>query len=55
MLLRAAKDYNIDLENSYMIGDSENDVLAGINAGCKESIKIEEGGLLKAVKKIINC
>ena len=34
MLLQAAHDFNIDLSESYMIGDSENDVLAGINAGC---------------------
>jgi len=35
MLLKAAQDYNIDLNESFMIGDSENDVLAGLNAGCK--------------------
>ena len=34
LLLQAAQDFNIDLNESYMIGDSENDVLAGINAGC---------------------
>ncbi len=53
MLFKAAKDYNIDLKQSFMIGDSDNDVLAGINAGCKESIKIKEEGLLEAVKKIL--
>lgn len=35
MLLRAADDFNIDLSQSWMIGDSENDVKAGNNAGCK--------------------
>lgn len=35
MLLRAAEDFNIDLKNSYMVGDRENDIKAGINAGCK--------------------
>lgn len=35
MLLKAAKDFNIDLSQSWMIGDGENDVLCGINAGCK--------------------
>lgn len=34
MLLQAAKDFNIDLSASYMVGDGENDVLCGINAGC---------------------
>ncbi len=53
MLLKAAEDFNIYLGSSYMVGDGDNDVQAGINAGCKESIKIEEGGLLEAVKKII--
>lgn len=55
MLLRAAKDWNIDLSRSVMIGDRESDVLAGRNAGCCESILIntnEPEALLKAVKHI---
>ena len=35
MLLKAAEDYNIDLSQSWMIGDSENDIKAGLAAGCK--------------------
>lgn len=35
MLIKAAEDYNIDLNNSWVIGDSKNDILAGKNAGCK--------------------
>ena len=35
MLVKAAKDYNIDLSASWMIGDSENDILAGKAAGCR--------------------
>lgn len=35
MLLKAAKDFNIDLSQSWMIGDGKNDIKAGINAGCK--------------------
>lgn len=35
MLLKAAEDFNIDLSQSWMIGDGENDIKAGINAGCK--------------------
>lgn len=35
MLLKAAEDFNIDLSQSWMIGDDENDVKAGIAAGCK--------------------
>lgn len=35
MIINAAKKYNIDLSQSWMIGDSENDILAGKAAGCK--------------------
>lgn len=35
MLLQGAADFNIDLSQSYMIGDRESDILAGKNAGCK--------------------
>ena len=35
MLLKAAKDFNIDLSQSWMIGDDKNDILAGQAAGCK--------------------
>ena len=35
MLLKAAADFNIDLSKSWMVGDGENDIKAGINAGCK--------------------
>ena len=35
MLLQAARKYNIDLQNSWMIGDGENDIEAGRNVGCK--------------------
>lgn len=34
MLILAAAKYNIDLSCSWMLGDSENDVQAGKNAGC---------------------
>ena len=56
MLLQAAKDFNIDLSQSYMIGDSEHDVKAGELAGCKDSFLIrtdETLGLLKIVRMII--
>ena len=35
MFLKAAEDLNIDLSQSYMIGDGENDIGAGKAAGCK--------------------
>lgn len=38
MLIRSAHDFNIDLTQSWMIGDGENDVKAGIAAGCKTAL-----------------
>jgi len=35
MLLRAATDHAIDLRNSWMVGDSDGDILAGKRAGCR--------------------
>ncbi len=42
LLYKAAEKYNIDLKESFMIGDSERDIKAGINAGCRP-ILIGEG------------
>ena len=56
LLLQAAKDFNIDLFESYMIGDSHRDMEAGENAGVKKSIKVEENkenGLLETVKQLL--
>ncbi len=41
MLLQAAKDLGLDLSEIYMVGDSQSDIQAGINAGCKGSILVK--------------
>ena len=38
MLLKAAEDFNIDLSQSWMVGDGENDIKAGYNAGCRTAL-----------------
>lgn len=38
MLMNAAHDFNIDLSQSWMIGDGEVDIKAGQNAGCKTAL-----------------
>ena len=38
MLFKAMIDYNLDLSQSWIIGDSQNDILAGKNAGCKTAL-----------------
>lgn len=43
MLLQAAKDLNIDLSLSYMIGDALSDLKAGWTANVRESILVRTG------------
>ena len=64
MLLYAAREHNLDLTASWMIGDSGADVQAGRRAGCRtvllalararrNSADIIAGNLLDAAKRII--
>lgn len=61
MLLKAAEDFNIDLSQSWMIGDGENDIKAGKAAGCRTALIGTENyeqdliakSLLYAVEQII--
>ena len=56
LLLQAANDFNIDLSQSIMIGDSDRDVEAGKNAGCKVSLVIdtnEEEALLNIIESVL--
>lgn len=55
LFYEAARQYNIDLSQSYMIGDDWRDVKAGEAAGCKKSYLLESGGksLLQIVEEIV--
>ena len=56
LINKASKDYNINLQSSFMIGDSENDIKAGSNAGCKASYMVKTGqefNLLNLIRDII--
>ncbi|MBQ9596092.1 MAG: HAD-IIIA family hydrolase, partial [Synergistaceae bacterium] len=64
MLIQASHDFNIDLSNSWIIGDGENDVRCGKNARCKTALikandsddfgaDITGSSLLEIVKKIL--
>jgi len=35
MILKASLDLNINIENSFLVGDREKDIMAGKTAGCK--------------------
>lgn len=38
MIFKAAEAFNIDLSQSWMVGDGKNDILAGKNAGCMTTL-----------------
>lgn len=48
MLRRAATDHGIDLASSWMIGDSESDIEAGIAAGCRTILVAPPGTKTRA-------
>lgn len=52
LLLQAAEKYNIDLTESWMIGDRFQDAQAGQAAGCRTVTVSESVNLLDAVKRI---
>jgi len=53
MLFRAAREHDIDLEKSWMIGDSEKDVEAGKQAGCKTVRLIPSGESAKTAADFV--
>ena len=53
LLFKAAKDFNIDLSKSYMIGDGDNDVLCGKNAGCMTKLIDSSNSLQTIINDII--
>ena len=65
MILQAAREHDIDLQASWMVGDSSKDVIAGKRAGCRtvhlaendelreDSADVIASSLLAAVHKIV--
>lgn len=61
LVFKAAKDFNINLSESWVIGDSVSDVQCGKNAGCKtaflgddETADVCGKNLLECIDKILN-
>lgn len=46
MIKMAAKDLNIDIANSYMVGDRLSDLLSGKNAGVKKTVLVKTGDVI---------
>jgi histidinol-phosphate phosphatase family protein len=54
MLMQAISEFNIEPALSWMIGDSDSDIQAGLTAGCR-TLKIDDNTNLQlAVDKILN-
>lgn len=61
LIFHAAEDFNVELSESWMIGDSSNDIGAGKNAGCRTVLIGDEkfgqnltcSTLLEAIDKIL--
>lgn len=49
LLLQAAEKYDIDLSQSYMIGDTDRDIGAGQAAGCREVILVDYKNSLQEI------
>ena len=43
MILKAQKDHNINLKESFLIGDKESDIIAGIRAGITNIFHVKTG------------
>ena len=47
MLLQAAKEYDVDLKNSVMVGDKQRDIDSAYNAGLKTAFLFDEKKTIK--------
>ena len=53
LLLRAAEEHSIDMENSFLIGDSMTDIEAADAAGCKGILLKENQSLLQMAENLL--
>ncbi len=54
MINQAVKDLDIDPKRSYLIGDSERDIVSGNSAGLKMCFKVKKNGsIMDVCKKIV--
>lgn len=55
MLKKATEDFNINLSESWIVGDGENDVLCGKNAGCKTAFIGQNSDADIIGKDLLDC
>ena len=54
MIFRAAKDFDIDLKKSFLVGDSQRDIVAGKNAGLAGEFLFQGKNLFDVVQKLLD-
>jgi len=52
LILEAQKKYQIDLNQSFMVGDSAKDIECARNAGCSKTLLVKTGNGLKAQQQL---
>lgn len=50
---KAIEDFDIDVKNSWLIGDNQSDIMAGQKIGCKTILIKANSGLEEAVQQIL--
>jgi phosphoglycolate phosphatase-like HAD superfamily hydrolase len=52
MVLRAMRDFGVAPEQTFLIGDSEEDMQAGSDAGCR-TVRVDQTGFEEAADRIL--
>jgi histidinol-phosphate phosphatase family protein len=53
LILAAQKKYQIDLDQSFMVGDSAKDIECARNAGCSKALLVKTGNGIKAHQQLL--
>ncbi len=53
MIVRAMRDFGVAPEQTFMVGDSDDDMQAGADAGCR-TVRVGEGAFGPAAEQILN-
>jgi D-glycero-D-manno-heptose 1,7-bisphosphate phosphatase len=54
LIIAAQKKYQINLDHSFMVGDSAKDIECARNAGCSKALLVKTGNGIKARQKLLN-
>ena len=54
LIFQATNDFDIDLRNSWMIGDKESDIIAGKQANCRTYLNKQNSSLKDAISFILS-